>query len=267
MKIDELNQILQKTFYVNFSTSVKNGVVFIRPSDSENNLFVIRLEIKDDIRLSIECEPEKYAASFVKAISESQVNKREMFCIYWEKLLDNDELAKTNVKINDVDVSQDDFKKYSTAWNKFSIRYTRAPYFDRDDEKEKKVVDALINIVGMMLSLVDIEFEGFEEGSVTMSVHKKYERNPINRRICLSVKGYRCSVCGKLLEEEYGEVAKDVIEVHHAVPVSSMGEGYIVDPIKDLYPVCPNCHTILHKKNPPYTIDEARQLIGKGNKQ
>ena len=96
---------------------------------------------------------------------------------------------------------------------------------------------------------------------------KKYERNPINRRICLSVKGYRCSVCGKLLEEEYGEVAKDVIEVHHAVPVSSMGEGYIVDPIKDLYPVCPNCHTILHKKNPPYTIDEARQLIGKGNKQ
>ncbi|MDQ2907279.1 MAG: hypothetical protein M3Y81_27545 [Chloroflexota bacterium] len=40
-----------------------------------------------------------------------------------------------------------------------------------------------------------------------------------------------------------------------------MGETYRVDPIKDLRPVCPNCHTIIHSQYPPYSIDEVRAMV------
>jgi len=36
--------------------------------------------------------------------------------------------------------------------------------------------------------------------------------------------------------------------VHHLVPISKIGKKYRVDPIKDLRPVCPNCHAVIHLK-------------------
>jgi len=33
------------------------------------------------------------------------------------------------------------------------------------------------------------------------------------------------------------------------------------DPIRDLRPVCPNCHVVIHRREPPYSIDEVRQLL------
>ena len=51
------------------------------------------------------------------------------------------------------------------------------------------------------------------------------------------------------------------IHVHHIVPLSGLGKSYVVDPINDLRPVCPNCHAMLHKRVPPYTIDELREIM------
>jgi 5-methylcytosine-specific restriction protein A len=50
-------------------------------------------------------------------------------------------------------------------------------------------------------------------------------------------------------EKTYGPEFKDIIEVHHIVPLNQIGEAYAVDPINDLIPVCPNCHTALHSKH------------------
>ena len=74
-------------------------------------------------------------------------------------------------------------------------------------------------------------------------------------------KGYKCSVCGFDFEEKYGSIGKEYIEVHHSLPVSMMGENHIVDPINELFPLCSNCHSMIHKKNPPYTIDEFKRII------
>ncbi|MDC9497701.1 MULTISPECIES: HNH endonuclease [unclassified Pseudoalteromonas] len=38
------------------------------------------------------------------------------------------------------------------------------------------------------------------------------------------------------------------MHVHHIVPISDIGDEYQVDPIRDLRPVCPNCHAMLHRK-------------------
>ena len=58
-----------------------------------------------------------------------------------------------------------------------------------------------------------------------------------------------CKIGGMSFEQTYGPEIKDIIEVHHIVPLNQIGESYVVDPIKDLIPVCPNCHAAIHSKS------------------
>ena len=105
-----------------------------------------------------------------------------------------------------------------------------------------------------------------EEGASYETFGTKYERNPINREICLRSKEFRGSVCGVNLEDEYGEIAHNFIEVHHTIPVSSYGESRLIDPIAELFPVCPNCHAIIHRRNPSYSIAELKKIRQETNK-
>ena len=53
----------------------------------------------------------------------------------------------------------------------------------------------------------------------------------------------------------YGDIGKGFIHVHHLTPLWDIRQGYEVNPVKDLRPVCPNCHAMLHRGT-PYTIEE-----------
>ena len=89
-----------------------------------------------------------------------------------------------------------------------------------------------------------------------------YERNSTARQKCLEYHGYSCKVCKRPMEQMYGITGKYIIEVHHIIPLSQIGKQYIIDPVKDLVPICPNCHTIIHtKRDPCYTIEEAQEMI------
>jgi len=98
----------------------------------------------------------------------------------------------------------------------------------------------------------------FIEGTVRQITSNKYERNPHARKICIEKYGNKCSVCCFDFEKEYGILGKGFIHIHHIIPISDSGRAYRVDPINDLRPVCPNCHSMLHRRNPPLTIDELR---------
>ena len=43
--------------------------------------------------------------------------------------------------------------------------------------------------------------------------------------------------------------------------MSEIGELYIVDPVSDLIPVCPNCHAVIHLKTPPYAPHEVSAML------
>ncbi len=92
------------------------------------------------------------------------------------------------------------------------------------------------------------EIDVFDEGSVKKVLVNVYERNAVARKKCIEHFGCNCQICGFDFAEKYGKQYSDIIEVHHIKPLNEIGENYIVDPIKDLIPVCSNCHTILHKK-------------------
>lgn len=98
--------------------------------------------------------------------------------------------------------------------------------------------------------------ETYPEGAKYTIRVNAYERNTDARKKCLAHYGYRCAVCDFDFEHRYGQRGKEFIHVHHLVPVSSIGQAYEVDPIMDLRPVCPNCHAMLHRTNPPCGIDE-----------
>jgi len=100
----------------------------------------------------------------------------------------------------------------------------------------------------------------FEGSKQKISVNV-YERNTEARKICIEEYGTNCSVCGINLEKKYGPIAKGFIHVHHLKPISSIGKEYKLDPIEDLRPVCPNCHSVIHLKEVPLTIDQAKELI------
>ena len=96
----------------------------------------------------------------------------------------------------------------------------------------------------------------------TVAVNK-YERNAKARHRCIAHWKAVCAVCNFDFEEKYGSLGKGYIHVHHLVPLSDIGRTYKIDPITDLIPVCPNCHSMLHKKNPPLKIDELKEIIQK----
>lgn len=100
------------------------------------------------------------------------------------------------------------------------------------------------------------------EGAMKDIISNKYERNLKARSRCIAYYGTACQVCGFDFGAVYGEEFAGKIEVHHRKPLYEIKENYVVNPIKDLIPVCPNCHLVLHsKKNGVYTIEELKKLI------
>ena len=103
------------------------------------------------------------------------------------------------------------------------------------------------------------------EGKVRQVLVNTYERNPAARAKCIAHYGTACSVCSFDFGTTYGDIGEGFIHVHHLREVSSIGNEYEIDPIEDLRPVCPNCHSMLHTARPALTIVSLRQLLKTAN--
>ena len=98
----------------------------------------------------------------------------------------------------------------------------------------------------------------YAEGAAKKVLVNTYERDPTARRKCIEHYGVECAVCGMTFETVYGELGAGFIHVHHLRPVSQLGAAGTIDPIRDLRPVCPNCHAMLHQDDPPLSIEWLR---------
>ncbi len=93
-----------------------------------------------------------------------------------------------------------------------------------------------------------------------------YERNPVARANCIEHHGYKCTVCSFSFNKFYGTIGEKYIHIHHIVPLSEIKKEYILNPIKDLVPVCPNCHAIIHKTRPALTVEQLKQHLAESRK-
>lgn len=107
---------------------------------------------------------------------------------------------------------------------------------------------------------IDSEIE-FSEGKTKKVLVNSYERNTEAREKCIEHFGTNCQVCNFNFQEKFGDLGKNFIHVHHKTEISTIGKEYIVNPIKDLIPVCPNCHSMLHKRKPAFSIEELKKIM------
>lgn len=143
--------------------------------------------------------------------------------------------------------------------------------FNPDEDSLSKFRSLLLCAVGLLMPLftedINQDLEAIatdwrEEGALVRVQTNRYERSRINRAICLDYYGFKCRGCGLLMKNMYGPLGEGVINVHHIEPVSEMGLSRVIDPINDLIPLCPNCHTIVHREFPPITPEGLREITG-----
>ena len=142
------------------------------------------------------------------------------------------------------------------------IRY-EAKSWTIDDGDTNLLFQSFDNFLTTTLPQYEKSLKGgeFTEGEVEAVTSTKYERNQKARAASLAALGTACFVCGIDFEKTYGPEFAGKIEVHHIVPLSEIRKGYVINPITDLVPGCPNCHTALHsKKDGVYTIEELKKL-------
>jgi 5-methylcytosine-specific restriction protein A len=106
-----------------------------------------------------------------------------------------------------------------------------------------------------------VDTQTYYEGATKKITVNIYERDANARQACIDIHGVDCFVCGFNFQSVYGPVGNGFIHVHHLKPLSEIRAGYELDPVEDLRPVCPNCHAMIHKKIPAYTIEEMKNLL------
>ncbi len=131
--------------------------------------------------------------------------------------------------------------------------------------KRKEIYDRFVEVADVSVEEIFpdevVEDESFLEGKTRSVKINVYERNPIARQQCIDHYECKCFICEFDFEKVYGELGKFFIHVHHLIEISSIGSEYSINPITDLRPVCPNCHTMIHKRKPAYSIDEVKSHL------
>jgi hypothetical protein len=149
-----------------------------------------------------------------------------------------------------------------TGLNRVPRHKTVNAVFEIDKEFFERIRAALVGELAKTMIPEEVDGSGqLLEGAVkTISVNA-YERNREARSKCIEHHGWACAVCEYDMAGLYGEFGEGVIHVHHLRELASLGKEYEVDPVKDLRPVCPNCHAILHTSSPAMTIKQLRKVL------
>lgn len=171
--------------------------------------------------------------------------------------------AKRIAKLYDIDFTIRSNQKFK-FWDLFFNGWDEGRFFIWQLKPELKDALEQTELTGEEQFAEEIpneEAKILHEGLKKVITVNTYERNSRARKECIDYWKPICSVCGFDFQQNYGEFGRGFIHVHHLTPVSEIGKSYQIDPIKDLRPVCPNCHSMIHKQNPPLKIEELIKIM------
>ena len=158
--------------------------------------------------------------------------------------------------------SSDDGRTLPSAAAPFSIsgRLVQPTSLENDAARLLKImVELFSEIVTAGLGWKDADFD--IEGAKVVREVSVYERSPLNRRLAIEIHGLSCAACNFNFSRKYGAIGDGVVEIHHKTPVHLMEQEAVVDPRTDLVPLCSNCHTVVHKTDPPIAIEDLKRKI------
>lgn len=219
-------------------------------------------------RIEIIFIPDTFSKSLIESMAQNSEGN-QLFSLLAMQINENsgDIQFEINKKV------ADPFKPESWEKRWTNIKLKSEKKFDginTDDlsQSEEFVTHWVGHFLTMILALLpyeeeieNFEIQGLPEGAKTQIWVNRYERRPVNRTACISAHGCYCHICGFRFDSRYGIIGNGFIEVHHLTPVSKIDENYIINPLNDLIPVCSNCHSILHKRDPPLFPEELRSFL------
>ena len=265
----EIKRSLEEIFDIPFQVEIHPGTepsYVIRPDMPNKLFFDISVEFRNHVRMIMSFIPQQYGALFVNGMGRKPLESKQRFAEFSKCLMKEE--CSIDFHINNHKYDSSNPSDWPDAvWDKVYLKVTKAPFELNDNQDYGDLVLHYGQLVlGMILSLSDIvpieeTVSGYKEGAEQIVISKKYERNRLNRELCLQTHGYNCMICGFNFEKKYDSIGKHFIHVHHVVPVSQIGPDYIINPAKDLIPVCPNCHAMLHRKDPPFLPEEMKMIV------
>lgn len=121
-----------------------------------------------------------------------------------------------------------------------------------------EIADALDELLGQQNAP---DSPVYEEGARHRVISNRTEREPRARAACLAHYGLDCVICGFNFGQFYGDAGEGLIHVHHLEPLAASVGARQTDPIRDLRPVCANCHAVIHRRQQPRGIEEMKALV------
>jgi 5-methylcytosine-specific restriction protein A len=252
-------------------TGADGPFVEFRPGDLHpNEAFVIRVTVgwrSVDAQFSLG----QWAASLMTEMGGADQAKLATFAGLSKALTSAG--GKITLSINGVARDALDPALWPKNWSQMHLSVQYGPLvLDSNDRAavERVVVQwggGLLGLVAALLPLDEVETgpepesQSLPEGAKTRIEVNRYERSRLNRALSVAIHGYRCAVCEFDFFEQYGELGRDFIHIHHVIAVSKMGLGYVPNPACDLVPLCPNCHAMVHRNDPPLTLEELRAIV------
>jgi len=208
---------------------------------------------RSDVRVSVEIVLGSLAKNLMKALGKVSQENKELF--FHSIDLIEEKSIQVRLHCGSYQGPAKDMTTWPDSWKDFRLILTRI--YEEKENSSNLLVDIgdyALSVMSTILPLERIETEGYEEGTLIEFMHRRHERNKKNREIAIKIHGNSCKICSFTTKEVFGK--DEIIQVHHILPVSKMNEGHVVDPEKELIPVCPTCHAFIHTRKPPYTMDE-----------
>ena len=243
----------------------------LRPVDDlKGNAFGIGVD-PDWRRLRLTFELDQFAGDLLLEMGQADQTGRVAF----RTILSNcAELgAEIEFRVNNETFAVTSEKVWEQRWNRMSLTLSKGQLeFDSGNEAlDREIICQWTGyfaaaVVAILPLESDMEFyieelQKYPEGATSTVQVNRYERDRRNRAAAISIHGTTCKACGFDFRSRYGVIAAGLIEVHHTTPVSKLGADYVVDPVRDLVPLCPNCHAVAHRQDPPLSVDEIGKLL------
>lgn len=129
-----------------------------------------------------------------------------------------------------------------------------------------RVIDADAKLAPFATPTIDIDIHESTssaiEGRQRLVAHLQRERNqPLIRRKKRQSVSLNCEVCDFSFGRAYGFHASQYCEVHHILPLAE-AEQMVTTRLQDLAILCANCHRVVHLRDPPYSLEEVRSMLG-----
>lgn len=248
-------------------TRTTNGLPALRVAGPDPQHGVAITLDRRNFAVSSELVPEPYAGGLLRMMGENVTGDRQL----WRGLFDEGRARGQSLTVlvngevvEEVDDLPDD--TWRTLEFEASIRLAACGGDPALALEEVATTSLSLILAGIDPNPDEVEEDDSEqvsalEGTARRMLANRYERSRANRLRCIRHYGATCWVCDFDFKQRYGPAGDGLIVVHHVVPVSQLGPAYRLNPLRDLVPLCDNCHRMVHTQDPPISPEALRASL------